>query len=386
MKKVILVGFSHNMQHNAPQSSTYNLIKPKEFPFGRFPMRKLWPPLASIAVWQPVNNYQLIHSFNSIPYTHKPFVVSYEIFLPYLMSGHQGYAIDKLKTILRDRLLLDNCKAIIAESNFAKKKFILKHQGWEHLEQVLNKTQVIPQNTKLRTSQPKKYSEQQGIILTFVGNHIARKGGIVTLRVAKKAQKLGLPVTFNIISNLTYGAGIPTDCPDRSRYQEDLKLLELDNVKSHKSIPNPQVIEFLKNSHFQVLPTLQDVNAFSIVEGLSVATPPITTPVFSIPESIRDGDNGYLLNMEMDGLGEWKWQHTLSNYQVSLDEHWDILDRTYEDLAEQTIQRIQVFLDQPNRSEHYEQLSAGAFEQGKIHDTQRISQLIEPIYNQALAK
>jgi|AGSF01.1.fsa_nt_gi Glycosyltransferase len=386
MTNVVLVGFSHLINQTAPFNSKFNLIRPKEFPFGRFPLHKLWSPLVSLALWQPVRNTQIIHSFNAIPYTRKPFLVSYEIFLPHIMSGQSDYATEKMKIILRDRLLLENCIALLPTSNFAKKKFILKHQGWEYLDQILEKTIVIPSNTKLKVSQPKQYSENNGLILTFVGNHIARKGGIVALRTAKKAQKLGLPVTFRIISNLTYGTGIPTDCPERSRYQEDLKLLDLENVKFYKSIPNPQVIDFLKNSHFQLLPTLQDTNAFSLIEGCSVATPAITTPIFAIPESIRDGDSGYLLNLEMDGVGEWKWREALCSYSLSVDEHWDILNRTYEDLAEQTIQRIQVFLDQTNRAEHYEQLSTGALEQGKIHDTERISQLIDAIYEKALAK
>ncbi|MFM7405911.1 MAG: group 1 glycosyl transferase [Cuspidothrix sp.] len=284
MNKVILTGFSHIMNHNSPKFSKYELVRPKEFPFGRFPLKKIWSPLSSLAAWQPVNESKIIHSFNAIPYTRKPFIVSYEIFLPHIMASESGYAVEKLRNFLRDRLAVDNCIRLLATSNFAKKKFILKNEGWEKLDQVLQKTEVIPPNTILRASQPKTYTDKSHINLMFVGNHIARKGGIVALRVAKKAKSLGLPIIIHIASGLSMGKGIPTDCPDISCYDNDLKLLELDNVRFYKQLPNQEVIKLLAQSEFQLLATLQDAYAFSILEGLSVATPAITTPIFAIPD------------------------------------------------------------------------------------------------------
>ncbi|MFM7405912.1 MAG: hypothetical protein ACKO3K_04395 [Cuspidothrix sp.] len=67
-----------------------------------------------------------------------------------------------------------------------------------------------------------------------------------------------------------------------------------------------------------------------------------------------------------------------------MDEHWEILDKTYENLADQIITRLGEFQDRSDRKEHYEQLSYGAFEQGKIHDSQRISELIDKIYSEAI--
>ncbi|MBD2296755.1 glycosyltransferase family 4 protein [Anabaena sphaerica FACHB-251] len=384
MTKVILTGFSHIINHNAPKFSKYELIRPKEFPFGRFPLKKFWYPLSSLAAWQPVNKSKIIHSFNAIPYTTKPFIVSYEIFLPHIMSSDAGYSVEKLRKFLRDRLVLDNCIRLLASSNFARKKFILKNAGWEKLDQVLQKTEVIPPNTILKVSQPKTYTDTGTLNLMFVGNHIARKGGIVALRVAKKAKLLGLPVIIHIASSLSIGRGIPTDCPDISHYDNDLKLLELDNVRFYNQLPNQEVINLLAQSDFQILATLQDAYAFSIIEGCSVATPAIATPIFAIPEWIRDGDNGYLLKLELDNTGEWKWRQALCSYSVSVDEHWEILDKTYENLAEQIITRLGEFIERRDRKEHYEQLSYGALAQGKIHDSKRVSELIDSIYSEAI--
>ncbi len=72
---------------------------------------------------------------------------------------------------------------------------------------------VIHPNFAIRVDQPKLYQISK-ISIVFVGQHIARKGGVVALRLAQKAEKLGLPITVHIISGLEHGSGVPTDFPD----------------------------------------------------------------------------------------------------------------------------------------------------------------------------
>lgn len=101
----------------------------------------------------------------------------------------------RLKGILRKRLALNNCKKIIAMSDYPKSRFIRFNKDWNLLSEVLKKDVIYPLNVK--SSTPKTYVKGQTLELVFIGNDFARKGGIVALRLTKKAKKIGLP-TLNV--------------------------------------------------------------------------------------------------------------------------------------------------------------------------------------------
>ncbi|WP_225912135.1 glycosyltransferase family 4 protein [Nostoc flagelliforme] len=329
--------------------------------------------------WQPVwGRYQAIHSFNKILYTNKPWFLTFEDHrVLYRNPQNQGEAV--IYELLNNRLALDNCQKIIAISDYAKLRLIKRIQGWKIEQKVSKKLDVIHPNFPVRVNQSKLYQQQQNLQLVFIGNHIARKGGIVALRLAKKAEKLGLPITLHIISELGYGSGVPTDFPDRTKYVEDLKLLNLNNVVFHKNISNEKVIELLSQSHFQLMATLHDTYGYSIIEGFSVATPAITTNVCALPEFIRHGENGYILQLPINEIRHWSnWLH---GEKTKTDEYWEILNSTYDYLAEQALQQIIQFLDRSDKREHYEFLSAGALAQAQIvHNSEKQNELFDELY------
>lgn len=386
-RKVLLVGNNHMKIPNTPRSSKYQLINCKAFPLGRFPLEKIWSPLESLATWQPVlQDYQLIHAFNSIPYTNKSWVGTFELFLPYILSGHKGKQLKHaLKEQLTERLALKNCRKLIAMSEWAKYRLINHLKNFQNLDKIINKLEVIHPNFPVKSEHPKKYTNESVIHLIFVGAHFARKGGVVALRVANKAKQKNLPIKVSIISQLRYGSGVPTDFPDATRYEEDLKLLNLDNVVFHNRLPNSEVIELLSQSDFQVLATLHDTYGYSVVEGFSVATPAITTNICALPEIVNHGKNGYLLKLQLDELKQWKdWQKAKL---VESNEYWEILNSTYDDLANQILELLEEFLDRSDKAEHYQQLSLGALTQAQnLHDSEKMNDLIDNLYSEAMVK
>ncbi|MEH2392294.1 MAG: glycosyltransferase family 4 protein [Nostoc sp.] len=379
MAKVIIAGQKHLSIPNLPRNSRHTLIRPKPFPAGRYPIEKIWYPLSSFMAWQPVwGRYQAIHSFNRILYTNKPWFFTFEDHRV-LYRNPQNQSEAAIYELLNNRLALDNCQKLIAISDYAKLRLIKRIEGWKIKEKVSNKLDVIHPNFPVRVSQPKLYQEQQNLQLLFIGNHIARKGGVVALRLAKKAEKLGLPITVHIISDMGHGSGVPTDFPDTAKYVEDLKLLKLNNVVFHNNIANDKVIELLSQSHFQIMATLHDTYGYSIIEGFSVATPAITTNVCALPEFIRHGENGYILELPINELRHWSnWLH---GDKIKTNEYWEILNSTYDYLAEQALQQIIQFFDRSDKPEHYEFLSAGALAQAQIvHNSEKQNELFDNLY------
>ncbi|MBW4613775.1 MAG: glycosyltransferase family 4 protein [Desmonostoc vinosum HA7617-LM4] len=378
MVKVIVGGQKHLSTPNLPRNSSHKIIRPKPFPTGRYPIEKIWYPLSSFFAWQPLRErYQIIHSFNRIIYTNKPWFVTFEDHrVLYRNPQNQGESI--IYELLNNRLALKNCQKLIAMSDYAKMRFCNRVNGWKIEKEIIEKLTVIHPSFPVRVNQPKIFQDTQKLQLIFVGNHFARKGGVVALRLAKKAEKLGLPLTVHIVSGLEYGA-IPTDFPDRNKYTEDLKLLNLSNVVFHKHIPNEKVIELLSQSHFQLMATLHDTYGFSVIEGFSVATPAITTNVCALPEFVRHGENGYILELPINEIRHWSnWLH---GEKTKTAEYWEIVNSTYESLAEQALQQIIQFLDRVDKQEHYEYLSAGALSQAQnMHNSEKQSELFNNLY------
>ncbi len=382
MAKVLIAGEKHLSIPNLPRESKHTIIRAKPFPTGRYPLKNLWSPFESLNSWQPFwKEYQVVHSFNSIPYTSKPWFVTCEDHT-FLYRNPKNDFEKKVFQFLNNRLSLDNCRKIIAISDYAKLRILQWTTGWETQEQVMKKVDVIQPNFPIRVNQPKKYQDSQKFILTFIGNHFARKGGIVALRLAKKAEKLGLPITVNIVSGLKHGSRVPTDFPDPTKYVEDFKLLELNNVVFHKNIPNEKVLELLSQSHFQIMTTLHDTYGYSIIEGFSVATPAITSNVCALPEFVHHDQNGYLLNVPINQIRHWS--NWFKGEQLKSDEYWDVLNSTYNDLVEQALQQIMYFFDRTDKKEHYEYLSTGALEQAKnFNNPEKQKDVFDQLYEEA---
>ncbi|MDJ0632041.1 MAG: glycosyltransferase family 4 protein [Xenococcaceae cyanobacterium MO_188.B29] len=314
--------------------------------------------------------FDLIHSFNAIPYTKNPWLITFESVLP-RTRGKYG---DKLASIVMNRLSLENCRKIIAMSEHAKEKFLRQKADFQEINLIKDKLIVIPPNFPLKISQEKKYLQGKTLELTFVGNDFARKGGIVALRIAKKSKAIKLPIKINLVSRMNYGAQVYTDCPERDKYLKDLELINLDNVFLYKNIANKQVIDLLHKSHFQVMCTLDDTYGFSILEGFSVGTPAITTNVCALPEFVKNNINGFVIDLELN-----KYKHWIHLGEKQKEYYWKILDKTYEKLADKVLNSLSKILDV---YENYEQFSAGAIAQAKIHDSEKANIFFDNLYSE----
>lgn len=360
-KLTVLMTEGHGLRFNSPRVSRHQLV------WKRFPYNWKWRPLDGVAFLDPRQSFDLLHSFNQIPFTRKPWIVSFESILPRTI----GKGEKALRVMLRERLFAENCRKIIAISEYARRKCLFFNRGQRSMEDATRKMEVIYPNLPLRTDSPKSYSGKQ-VMLLFVGNDFARKGGVVALRLAKKARKRRLPITVHIISKLQ-GIGTQyTDYPDSARYSSDLELLRGENVIFHGTLSNCEVVTLMARSHFQLLATIDDTFGFSVLEGFSAGTPCMATRVCALPEIITPGVNGHLLSMPTDENGNW----------IHLRERsWEILNATYSRLADEALDWLETFLQDRLR---YEALSAGAIARVREHhDAASIGDRLDAIYSAA---
>lgn len=310
---------------NGPRHGRHRILRT---PF--LPLHKVSAAWQGLLLYPPqLRAYDLIHSVNRIPLARKPFVITFESHLPRVF-GAEGSLADRLQ---RRRLLSEDCRAIIAMSDWAKGMFMAQHAGDPDLPALLRKLRVIHPNVEVADDvRLEPACHDRPLRIVFVGNHFARKGGVVAVRLARLALERGIPLEVDIVSKLDVGGGIWTDPEDASLFAPDLDLLGLPNVRLHSRLPNAEVVTLLRDADFSLLTTLSDTFGFSVLESFSVATPAVVTSLNALPEMVSDRVNGLVVPMEADRNNEWR--HLGRRHEPG---YWRLVDDAYDRMAERTL-------------------------------------------------
>ncbi len=266
------------------------------------PLNKVSPRIEGITVFNPLplQRFDLVHAFNRIPLGSTPFVINFESHLPRAF-GHEN---DALFRWMKKTLAGPRCRRIVAISDYARRQFVRQHEGQAEAAALFAKLEVRYPNIVLPVDlQP--FDAAGPLRLLFVGNHFARKGGCVALRLAELAAERGLPITLDIVSSFETGSWVDPLRPaffdaDRAR------LAALPTVTHQGSLPNASVRALMRQAHFLLLPTFSDTFGYSAIEAMAEGTPVIGTDQAALPEFITDGQNGILLSLEKDAIGEWR--------------------------------------------------------------------------------
>lgn len=247
----------------------------------------------------PPQRFDLIHAFNRIPLEPLPFVIGFESHLPRAFGLEQT----ALFRWMRGHLSSGRCRGIVAISDFARRQFLRQHRG--AADRLAAKLQVRLPNLPIEATDSFQAAPGGEIRVVFVGNHFARKGGLVALGMAELARRRGFPLRVEIISSLEVGAVSWTGPTDRAFYAEEFARLALPNVSNLGRLGNDEVLRRIGQAHFLLLPTFSDTFGYSAIEAMARATPVVATSQGALPEFIADGLNGILLPLETDEVGEW---------------------------------------------------------------------------------
>jgi glycosyltransferase involved in cell wall biosynthesis len=351
-----------------PRQAKHSIERVRFFNLGR-----VWNPALAVAAFSPLRSFDLAHFVNKIPVAlHKPWLVTFESALPRMFP-----ASGLLRGHLRRQLSSPNCLAIIAMSAWALAIFKQENAGWAGLEGVLAKAHVLQPATSFGDVAPRKLHPGETIRLIFVGNDFARKGGIVALRLAKRALAEGLRLQIHLVSSKMIYSGSHTDHPDPARYQADLENLNLPNVIFHGAMTNRQVLDLMATCHLNLLPTLHDTYGLSVLEGFAKGLPAITSDVCALPEFVFPAPaanaNGCLLDLPKSPRGCWSHVE-----EARAPDYWAMLDEAFESMTGQALNFLRALAAAPNR---LEQLSRGALDGiRERHDPRVLAQALDAIY------
>lgn len=104
--------------------------------------------------------------------------------------------------------------------------------------------------------------------------------------------------------------------PQRGELEELVKQYGLENhVKFYGSVPNVEVYRHLAEQNIYILMSQNEGLPISIIEAMRAGLPVISTKVAGIPEIVKEGCNGLLLNPSteelvpvLENLGKYDWK------------------------------------------------------------------------------
>ncbi|MDQ0457157.1 glycosyltransferase family 4 protein [Rhizobium paknamense] len=334
----VLAPTRYPWRFNSPRESRH-AIENRNF----IPMNYISPKLEGITMFSPfpLKRFDLVHAFNRIPLGTTPFIISFESHMP------RGFGIENSRfyRFMTNRLANDRCLGIGAISEHARRIFLKTHRNSADYETLRRKLFVRYPNMVIEERDDGYDSADRGPIrVVFVGNHFGRKGGCVGLRLAELALERNLPVEVSIVSSMEMGAVSWTDPLLPGYFDRYRQLLSLPNVRHHQNIPNAQVLKILRKAHFSLLTTFCDTFGFSAIESMANYVPVIATRQGALPEFIKHRQNGLMLGMETNEIGEWK--HIADDRSTT--EFAEVHAREIERLAEESLAEITAIMADRN--------------------------------------
>jgi len=202
-------------------------------------------------------------------------------------------------------------------------KNLFEQRGWK------SRIMDIPNVVHLPDYAISKKSSND-VIVCQIGRLSLEKGLFTIIEVAQILRNL--PIKFFLAGPF-----------NRKEEKEDFfeKTSDLNNIEWCGVVAGLEKIKFLVNSSYFLLPTIREVLPVVILEAGAAKLTILTSPVGSIPEIIRDGDNGLFIDMQKpEKIAEkirWLNKHPNKARKIADSFHQDVVKKYSTDRLDQAL-------------------------------------------------
>ena len=132
----------------------------------------------------PYPKFDLLHLWNGVLLNRRPFVTTFESWLPRVFDGRRGWYY----RLCLERLMSDDCRKFFAMSDFARQFFLWQNRDLMDPSELLNKVEVmyggVPVHAHALEHRLERLQNQpEGVLRAcFIGHEFFRKGGLPIIR------------------------------------------------------------------------------------------------------------------------------------------------------------------------------------------------------------
>ncbi|MEQ8531342.1 MAG: glycosyltransferase family 4 protein, partial [Imperialibacter sp.] len=254
-----------------------------------------------------LNKVDCIHLFNSINYSHKPWVLTFETLVPRFQSvlaereSNPAQVKKDPKIINALRAMSEaNCLALLPISRSAgqiQEAFLSLFP--EFKPSLMKKTQVLHPPQVLLEDNPESFEypceNSNTVSFLMVGHHFFRKGGCEILDVLSQIRsELSVDIKLCIISKIT-DDGYATDISDSDRRDVLGFIAKNSDWIDHYPVLQPKEVEKkMLACDIGLLPSYAETYGYSVLEFQAAGRPVITTNVRAFPE-INNNECGWII-------------------------------------------------------------------------------------------
>jgi len=262
-----------------------------------------------------LNKVDCVHLFNSINYSHKPWVLTFETLVPRFRSvlaeresnparvKQDPQVINALKAMSET-----NCLALLPISSSAEQIQRAFLSLFPELKpSLMGKTQVLHPPQRLFEADPERleYPCESSNTVSFlmVGHHFFRKGGREILDVlAQIRNELYASIKLCIVSKIS-DDGYATDISDAERKDAlDFIAQNSEWIDHYPELKPEEVEKKMLACDVGLLPSYAETYGYSVLEFQAAGRPVITTNVRAFPE-INNSQCGWIIPVEKREVG-----------------------------------------------------------------------------------
>lgn len=316
-------------------------------------------------------NADIVHSTRGIIqlFQNKPWILDCESGGVFTSFNYNALNNPLTKKIIQKALLSKNCKKILPQSEAAREdlEYVL---GKKFYNKIKNKVEVL--YLAMRPCKEKKIKRKdKKVVLSYVGlNSIYGKGGHDLLKayeiLTKKYKNL----------ELKYKGDLPEKYLNFAK-----KLIGFKLVKGF--LPRDKFMkEMYLGSDIFVLPTHQDNYGVVYLDAMSAGLPLVGTTSFTVPELIRDGKNGFLIETP------YSWEnYRRKDGKIGLNDkkYEKNTERVHPEIVKQLVEKLSILIENKKLREKMGKENRKMVEDrdGKFSIERRNKQL-KRIYEEAL--
>lgn len=260
----------------------------------------------------------LIHTFNTVCDTDKPWCSSFETTIPRVFPDTENEKKYYLQLV--EYLKRPACKTLYAFSENAYK--IQEHKlnsfiSSENVKILMNKTKVLhpPQKILINEDEFETKHTVNEVHFIFIGREFFIKGGREVIQVLSEFESR-YTFKLTLISSMTYDESFTN-----TSYEEMMRCRQLIHEKKwidyYPYLPNEVVLEKCKEATVGLLPSVSETYGYVVLEMQAAGCPVVTTNIRAFPETNPD-ECGWMCHIPVNDLGYCKekdstvWSEMLS--------------------------------------------------------------------------